>query len=195
MNLLSINKLHFLNCGPVDVEIKPMEIIGLSGASGTGKSRLLRAVADLDEHQGSIYLNGVNQMETKAYLWRRNVALLSADTQWWFDTVSPHFSNLTEHDLKALGFNEDVSNWSVSRLSSGEKQRLGLLRLLENNPEVLLLDEPTANLDKNNTKLFEDFVLEYLKKRPACAIWVSHDAEQLQRISQRNFEIKNGVLV
>jgi len=179
----------------MDIQIGATEILGLSGASGSGKSRLLRAVADLDEHQGQIRLNDIDQQSIAAHEWRRKVALLSAETVWWFDTVAEHFNGMPEADLRALGFDQDISDWQVSRLSSGEKQRLGLLRLLENRPQVLLLDEPTANLDQSNTRLFEKFVIQYLHQRPACAIWVAHDTRQLQRICQQRFEIKNGSLI
>ena len=198
MNLLSIKKLHFLHCGPIELKLKATEIIGLSGASGSGKSLFLRALADLDAHQGEIRLDEFNQQDIQAHLWRQKVALLSADTSWWFDTVGEHFSAQFMSDstqqLEALGFKEGCWHWSIARLSSGEKQRLGLLRLLQNQPEVLLLDEPTANLDKHNTQLFENFVKKYLQEKSACAIWVGHNSEQLQRISQRNYVIDKGVL-
>lgn len=215
MHLLSIKKLHFLHCGPINLELKASEIIGLSGASGSGKSLFLRALADLDEHRGDIVLHDahqkdidladtnqpdinqpdLNQQAIPAHEWRQKVALLSAETRWWFDTVEEHFVEFPENEINALGFTQDCRHWSIARLSSGEKQRLGLLRVLQNQPDVLLLDEPTANLDKHNTRLFEKFVMDYLQMRPAGAIWVSHDNEQLQRICQRQYEIKQGLLV
>lgn len=195
MKLLSIKNLSFLHCGPVNLEIKAGECIGISGGSGSGKSRLLRAVADLDEHKGEVMLDQVNQQEIRASSWRKKVALLSAETHWWFDTVGEHFHSLPENQLHSLGFSQDVRSWPVARLSSGEKQRLGLLRLLENHPQVLLLDEPTANLDQKNVAIFEKFVIEYLSAQSACAIWVSHDNEQLQRISQQQLELVDGELI
>jgi ABC-type multidrug transport system ATPase subunit len=88
--------------------------------------------------------------------WRRRVGLLPAESGWWADRVGAHF--ITTNDarnpattptpiLARLGFEPDVLDWDVQRLSSGERQRLGLARLLLNRPEVLLLDEATANLD------------------------------------------------
>ncbi len=194
MSFFNVNQLSFLHCGPITFQLNETEIMGISGASGSGKSRLLRALADLDEHSGEIQLNALNQQKIAAHLWRKKVALLSAETSWWFDSVGEHFSNLNETDLIALGFTKDSLQWSVARLSSGEKQRLGLLRLLQNEPSVLLLDEPTANLDKHNTKTFENFVVQYLKKQSACAIWVGHDAQQLQRICHKKYFLENGEL-
>ena len=57
-----------------------------------------------------------------------------------------HFSAHAEH-IEALGFEQDVMSWNISRCSSGEKQRLSILRMMANCPRVLLLDEPTASLD------------------------------------------------
>ena len=194
MNVLSIKDLRYLHCGPISLEINSGECVGISGDSGSGKSRLLRALADLDDHQGEIKLGDINQQEIEAHNWRKKVALLSAETYWWFDTVGDHFTDLSEENLDALGLTKQVINWDVVRLSSGEKQRLGLLRLLENEPQVLLLDEPTANLDKNNVALFEAFIAAYIKNKNACVIWISHDSDQLLRVSKKQFEIINGKL-
>lgn len=198
MNLFSINKLSFLHCGPIDLEIKSVEIIGLSGVSGSGKSRFLRALIDLDEHEGEVRLDEVRQLAIAGHAWRKKVALLAAETSWWFDTVGEHFSGVSENQFQsgvlALGLSKEIPGWSIARLSSGEKQRLGLLRLLQNRPAVLLLDEPTANLDKHSTRLFETLVKEYLVSASACAIWVSHDIEQLAGLCQRRYELHQGVL-
>jgi len=198
VQVFKIKNLTFHKCGPINFQIKTNEIIGLSGASGSGKTLLLRALSDLDKHQGNIQLDEIIQQNTAAHLWRRKVAMLPADTSWWFDTVDEHFTNHNGTnllpELDALGFPEQCMQWSIARLSSGEKQRLGLLRLIQNRPQVLLLDEPTANLDKNNTHLFEKFVQNYLTENNACAIWVSHDADQLQRVCHRQFIIEKGKL-
>ena len=57
-----------------------------------------------------------------------------------------------------------------------------------------MLDEPTANLDPHSVQLFEYFVMNYISSRAACAIWVSHDVEQLKRISKQQYKIQNGQL-
>lgn len=195
MRLLNIKNLKFLHCGPVNLQVKATDIMGLSGASGSGKSLFLRALADLEAHDGDIALDELNQQSVAAHLWRQKVALLSAETSWWFDTVAEHFDELSEKNLAALGFSKDCMKWSIARLSSGEKQRLGLLRLLQNEPEVLLLDEPTANLDKHNTQLFEEFVVQYLEDKSACAIWVGHDHEQLKRVSVNRYVMVEGKML
>ncbi|MBN1464243.1 ATP-binding cassette domain-containing protein, partial [candidate division KSB1 bacterium] len=85
--------------------------------------------------------------------------------------------------------------WQVSRLSSGERQRLGLVRLLANRPAVLLLDEPTANLDPRFVGEVEAMLNRYKEQRPASLIWVSHDRGQLERVADRLFEIRDQRLL
>ena len=194
MKKLVINDLHYQHCGPIDIEINSGECVAVSGASGSGKSLLLRALADLDEHKGDISLDDVLMNDLPAPEWRQKVALLPAESQWWFDTLGEHFAETDHQLIKQFGFPENVMDWSVSRLSSGEKQRLALLRLLLNKPSVLLLDEPTANLDKHNTLLFEKIIEDYMQQHSACVIWVSHDTHQLERVSSMQYKIENGRL-
>lgn len=189
-----IKDLYYQHCGPIDIEIAGGECVAVSGASGSGKSLLLRALADLDEHRGDVTLDDVSMNDLEAPEWRQKVALLPAESQWWFDTVGEHFSEIDKQSIKEFGFPDDVMSWSVNRLSSGEKQRFALLRLLINKPDVLLLDEPTANLDKTNTLLFEKIVDDYIKAYSASVIWVSHDVHQLERVSQVQYKIENGQL-
>lgn len=198
MHTFQTKNLNFLHCHSISFKINVTEILGLSGASGSGKSRLLRALADLDEHEGDVFLDEINQQRQPPHQWRKKVALLSAETHWWFDTLGAHFSQQDSpafsNDLNALGFSKKCMQWRVARLSSGEKQRFGLLRLLQNKPQVLLLDEPTANLDENNSRLFEKFVIQYLFNNKACAVWVGHDVQQLKRICTQRYLLENGEL-
>ena len=85
--------------------------------------------------------------------------------------------------------------WPLTRCSSGEKQRLAILRLLANKPRVLLLDEPTANLDAENTDKVESLIADYLANHNAMAIWVSHNHAQLRRVStDKRFDLSDGRL-
>jgi ABC-type iron transport system FetAB ATPase subunit len=165
----------------VHLTLEPGQCVGLTGASGSGKSLFLRALADLDPHTGGMFLDGVAVEQIPAPRWRRQVGLLTAESAWWHDAVGPHFGRVPQSWLGELGFDADVMGWQVSRLSSGERQRLALLRLLIQEPRVLLLDEPTANLDRENTRRVESLLSGYRRQHAVMVIWVSHDPEQLQR--------------
>ena len=84
--------------------------------------------------------------------------------------------------------------WDVRRLSSGEKQRLAILRLLANQPNVLLLDEPTASLDADNIKQVETLFLNHKAARNTSLFWVSHDEAQGKRVSDRRFRLNDNQL-
>jgi len=87
--------------------------------------------------------------------------------------------------LEKLAFPPEVLDWQVSRLSSGEKQRLALVRLLANRPQALLLDEPSASLDPESVGRAETLIKEYLAETSAPALWVSHDTAQIARVASR----------
>ena len=177
-----------------DLGVLPGVCVTLSGPSGCGKSLLLRSIADLDPHEGEIFLNGENCRQVPAPSWRRRVMLVPAECQWWYETVDEHFPRDADVDFGALGFEKDVIGWEVERLSTGEKQRLGLLRALAFRPEALLLDEPTSALDTENRLAVERLVANYRQEHSVPVIWVSHDREQIKRTSSRHMTISSGQL-
>ena len=171
---------------PIDLEVAPATILTLSGPSGIGKSLFLRTVVDLDPNEGDVSLGGRFRNKTAAPHWRRLVGYLPAESHWWRDRVRDHFTCLDALPLTELGMPPESLDWSVSRLSSGERQRLALARLLAQTPQALLLDEPTANLDSDCTTRVEALVREYASSRGAPVIWVSHDGDQCRRIGDRH---------
>ena len=192
--MLNLKQFSIPGLSELSLSIEDGECIGLSGISGCGKTRLLRAIADLDEHQGELQLDDINWSDVPANQWRRTVALLPAESLWWYDTIGEHFSG--DHEaISHLGFSSETSKWESSRCSSGEKQRLSILRMLANKPRVLLLDEPTANLDEANSLMVEQHVIDYVVQHRAIAIWVSHNQSQLKRIASRRFNMEDGRLI
>lgn len=192
--MLFIQDINIPGLETINLKIKAGECVGISGDSGCGKTRLLRAIADMDENDGKICVDDVCSQDMCAHEWRKKVCLLPAESQWWFDTVGPHFQQPSV-DFSLLGFEQDVVNWELARCSSGEKQRLSILRMLVNQPRVLLLDEPTANLDIDNTHKVEAVIADYLEKNNSMAIWVSHNHAQLRRVSPgRSFDLSKGEL-
>lgn len=192
--MLRIDNLVTHLVGPISFFLRTQECVAITGPSGAGKSLFLRAVADLDPNQGEVWLNSRPRLDYSPTQWRRMVGLLSAESHWWAETVREHFPQSRSCDLAALGFDSDVLDWTAARLSSGERQRLGLLRLLNNQPQVLLLDEPTANLDSLNTERVETLIDRYLDSAKACALWITHDPAQIKRIADRVATLVDGRL-
>jgi len=192
--LLQIKEMRRPAFGPVSLDVSAGECICIFGPSGCGKSQLLRAIADLDPHEGEALLDGAACHETAPDVWRTHVGLLPPESAWWLPQVAEHFHNGMPVPLEQLALTPAIMDKPVAQLSSGEKQRLALLRLLANRPRVLLLDEPTANLDPENTHRVEAVIGEYRRVRTAAVIWVSHDRGQGVRVAQRQFEVVDGRL-
>lgn len=191
---LRIQDLVIGPVGPVSLEVKRGECVCLSGHSGSGKTLLLRAVADLEPHAGEVWLDGTACSTLPGPEWRRRVAYLPAESHWWADTAAAHFPPPPPEVLAALGLAPELMARPLSRLSSGERQRLALLRLLAGDPEVLLLDEPTGALDPHNTRRVEAFVTVWCAQRRAPVFWVSHDPAQIARVAARHYRLVHGRL-
>lgn len=180
--------------GPLDLVLREGECLGLTGASGSGKSRLLRALADLDPSQGRVRLDGQPREALSAPQWRRRVGYIPAYSEWWGVTVGEHIavSRSGMPGPEALLLDPDILTARCDDLSSGERQRLALLRQLQCQPDVLLLDEPTANLDARATEAYEAVVAAARARLGMAVIWVSHDRAQLARVAAAVIVLERG---
>ncbi len=191
MPVLELQGLSCLHLQPVSLRLEA-PCTTLSGPSGSGKSLLLRAIADLDAHVGDALLDGEAMSSMPAPRWRSLVAYLPAESHWWEDHVGDHFPPPHTGLVEAVGFSAEVMQWEIRRLSSGERQRLALVRALQRSPRVLLLDEPTANLDASSRDRVEALVQDYLVRADALALWVSHDPAQRDRVGTRHYDLHDG---
>jgi putative ABC transport system ATP-binding protein len=164
-----------------------------TGPSGAGKTLLLRAIADLDPNGGLVCLDGRDRSIIAGPEWRRLVGYVPAEPGWWADTVGEHFNEWTAAlpFVRELGFPGEAKAWPISRLSTGERLRLALIRALMVQPKVLLLDEPTAALDAASVAAVESLIATRVRAGLAV-LWVTHDAEQARRIARRLLVVKAG---
>ena len=169
------------------------ECIALTGPSGAGKTLLLRAIADLDPNEGLVTLNGRDRSTIAGPEWRRLVGYVPAEPGWWADTVGEHFGEWTAAlaFVRHLGFPEETKAWPITRLSTGERLRLALIRALIVRPKVLLLDEPTAALDAASVAAVESLIGTQIGAGLAV-LWVTHDPDQTKRVAHRLLMVEAG---
>ena len=159
----------------ISLDIKKGENIVLLGNNGCGKSTLLKLMAGLIYPQSGKYLYKNNHI-TKGYLKKNNKSFRS-DISILFQTPDTMLFNPTVYDeilfsIDEFGIDGDVEmiakefdiyhllNKSPLKLSGGEKQKVAFAIIFATNPQLLLLDEPTANLDPKSTGWFIDFLLQ-----------------------------------
>jgi len=178
---------------PASFSLSAGECVAVRGPSGAGKTLLLRAIADLDPNEGLVCLDGHDRSMIAGPEWRRLVGYLPAEPGWWADTVGEHFSEWTAAlaVVKDLGLPEEAKAWPITRLSTGERLRLALVRAMMLRPKVLLLDEPTASLDPASVAAVEALIATRVQAGLAV-LWVTHDTEQAKRIAHRLLVIEGG---
>jgi phosphate-transporting ATPase len=193
--MLKIRGLTRFGVEPFDFDLADGEAVAILGPSGSGKTLLLRAIADLDPNEGTVRLDGRSRERMAAPAWRGLVMYLPAEPGWWSEKVRDHFEDgdAARALLPRLLLPDDALEWDVARLSTGERQRLALLRLLTRSPKVMLLDEPTSGLDPKAAKAVED-VLRARLKAGVGLLFVTHDENQARRLGRRCLLAHAGVL-
>ena len=182
--MLRVDYLSVGGLPPISFEVAAHECLAIEGPSGSGKTRLLRAIADLDAADGYVYLEGAERREVPGPDWRRRVRYASAEPAWWGAKAREHFPATAKLDrlLSAVGLETALLDRPISELSTGERQRLGLVRAIADEPRVLLLDEPTSALDAQAAALAEELI-KFQMLAGRIVILVSHDPAQIARLA------------
>ena len=191
--MLTVERLRNSVLKPASFHVDGGECVAVQGPSGAGKSVLLRAVADLDPSDGDVRLDGAPRDGMPAPEWRRRVTYLAAESGWWADRVGDHFSAPDQAAglIETLGLPGGALDWLVARLSTGERQRLALVRALVQQPRVLLLDEPTSALDLDATARVEA-MLRHEMARGVAVLIVTHSTAQADRLAKRRLHVEAG---
>ena len=193
--MLEVIDLRRPGLGPASFRLAPGECVAVRGPSGAGKTLLLRAIADLDPHDGRVTWDGHDRQAMPAPKWRRLVGYLPAEPGWWADTVGEHFPYWPSAAplVARLGLPDEARLWPLTRPSTGERLRLALARALVVGPRVLLLDEPTAALDAAAAAVVEALIAERVAAGLAV-LWVTHDAAQAGRVARRCLTVEAGTV-
>lgn len=196
----------------IRLTVRASQRIALVGSSGSGKTLLLRALALLDPiDAGEIRWHGNVVLGNKVPLFRSQVVYLHQRPTLMEGTVQENlqqpFSFRVHRDkrfnrariislLNSLGRTETFLTKRQRELSGGEAQLAALLKAMQLDPDMLLLDEPTAALDSETTEMVESLVCCWFKEQPdaRATIWVTHDAEQARRVSSAVFQVHDGRL-
>lgn len=185
-----------------NLNIKKSQITGIIGPNGSGKTTLLNIISGLDKDFSGIIkydgrlldkniYKGMTLVSQKPYLFRRKV-----------------YENI-EYPLKVRGINkgkrkqmvrEIMEKFEIEKLkdkkghllSGGESQKVSLARALVFNPELLLLDEPTSNIDPVSIKIMEREILRYNEETKGTVLIVTHNIEQSERLCDDIIYLESG---
>jgi len=204
--LLNGNNIKILK--NINFEIKKNESVAIIGESGSGKTSLLMLMSGLENPtNGSIVFNGEDLSKIsdkrRTEIRKKKIGLIF---QQFFlipnytaleNVMFPMQINKIKNEKeKAISILEDFGlihrkNNLPSELSGGEQQRVAIARAISFDPEIVLADEPTGNLDRRNTEIVSDLLLKYSRKKKICLILVTHNMN-LARKCDRVMKMVDG---
>ncbi len=188
----------------VNIEIEKGEFVGVIGHTGSGKSTLIQHFNGLlKPSSGKIYLDGQDIWADKSQIrrvrFRVGLVFQYPEHQIFEETVykdiayGPKNMGLSDVEIErrvkstaqAVGISESMLNKSPFELSGGEKRRVAIAGVMAMEPEVLILDEPTAGLDPKGRELILNQIKEYHKSMGCTVLLVSHSMEDVARYASK----------
>jgi putative ABC transport system ATP-binding protein len=198
----------------INITIEQGEFISIIGKSGSGKSTLLNLIGGLDTPSAGDLtvkqkaLQSLNRRELANHrrftvgMVFQSFNLIPSRTAQENITLALIFGGIPRKDRKKragelldmVGLKDRV-NHRPTELSGGEAQRVAIARALANDPEIILADEPTGNLDSSTSAEIVDILLKLNKQKGKTVIMVTHDEEIAKKVSDRLIRLKDGMVI
>lgn len=194
----------------INLQVKLGEIVGIVGKSGCGKSTLLKLLLRFwSTTGGNISYNGIGIDKIKTKSLRENVVMVSQNTYLFDDTIKNNMliakENATDEEIFTACKKASIHEWISSlpngydtnvgvlgtNLSAGERQRIGIARAFLSDAKLILLDEPTSNIDSLNEGIFLKSIMD--NKKDKAFILVTHRKSTLS-VADRYYEIIGGAI-
>lgn len=206
LNRLSKNFRNIIAVDNVSAELTP-GVYGFLGANGAGKTTLMQMVCGIvAPTSGEVLVNGKNNLrlgekfrDVLGYLPQEfgyTPGFSAKDFMLYIASIKgldPHFAKRKTNDLLALVNLEDAANHKIRTFSGGMKRRLGIAQALLNDPEILILDEPTAGLDPKERAYFRNIISEMANGK--IIIISTHIVSDIEYISDQILIMKKGRLI
>ena len=188
----------------LDLEVSPGEVIGLLGVNGAGKTTVMNMILGLTiPNEGSIHVFGKDLHQHRIEILKRTnfcttYANLPSNLKVWqnlrvfaglYGVANP--SEKIEELLEMLGIHH-LRNSITGRLSAGEGTRVNLAKALLNDPELLLLDEPTASLDPDIADKVRKLVRRLQTERSPAILYTSHNMRDIEEVCDRILFLHQG---
>jgi tungstate transport system ATP-binding protein len=211
---MDVTKRYEDKCALKDVTLKSEKgkILAIIGPSGAGKTTLLRIVNILEQPtKGTLIIDGENPFQLsngELYKIRTRMAMVFQNPSLFQRTVEANVAyslkirymdyesidSKVSRALKLVGLEEFKAQFAPT-LSAGEAQRISFARAIVFEPELLLLDEFTANLDPANVKLLEEGIIKYNKETDASIVLATHNLFQAKRLADEVVFMLDGEIV
>lgn len=196
----------------VDLKVGSGETVSIMGRSGEGKSTLLHILGTLEKacngtleiasHDTATYNKTVLRNQHIGFIFQSFHLLEDCSTlenilmpaKIARRSVRPDSEayEYALHLLDQVGLSERI-HYNVKQLSGGEKQRVAIARALCNDPDIILADEPSGNLDQQNAELIYEILFSFVEKKNKALIVVTHD-NVLANMCQSRYQLRNGLL-
>ncbi|MFL1469435.1 ABC transporter ATP-binding protein [Paraclostridium bifermentans] len=218
MSLLSLKDVSYRYEGAkrdvfdnINIDFEKGKVYGIIGKSGAGKSTLLSLISGLDTcKSGEVLYNNSSLKNIDRDLYRANdigvifqgYNLLLNATAKENILLSMNISNSKQENkdkyiddlLQDVGIDSDKANRKILNLSGGEQQRIGIARALSHNPDIIIADEPTGNLDNETEEKIMDILVSLAHKHNKCVIIVTHSKKVCSYLDEI-WGLKSGKLL